>query len=313
MSDTPAIAAEIIDAVNALAGRHEGRRALHSKGTLLAGTFTATAEGSALTRAAFMTGESIPVVARFSNASGNPEDPDFQRDGHGLAVKLTLPDGSTTDMLAVTSPAFVARTPEDFLELMRARVPDPATGEPDMAKVGAYIEAHPEALPAIQSVLGTPPPASYATLRYNSPHSFEWTAPDGAERWIRFHWKPVAGAETIEDDAAQALGPDYLQAEILDRIGDGPAVFDLVVTVAAAEDPIDDATAIWPEQERERVVAGRLELTAEETGRERGGDVLVFDPTRVTDGIATSDDPILHIRSHAYSESVLRRTGIARP
>jgi catalase len=32
----------------------------------------------------------------------------------------------------------------------------------------------------------------------------------------------------------------------------------------------------------------------------------------VTDGIETSDDPILHARSDAYAESVLRRSGVRR-
>jgi catalase len=42
--------------------------------------------------------------------------------------------------------------------------------------------------------------------------------------------------------------------------------------------------------------------------RERDGDVLVFDPTRVTDGIRVTDDPILLARPGAYSVSIARRT-----
>ena len=57
---------------------------------------------------------------------------------------------------------------------------------------------------------------------------------------------------------------------------------------------------------------GRLEITRLAHDREQGDDVLVFDPTRVTDGIELSDDPILRFRTHAYAESVLRRTGVAR-
>ena len=34
---------------------------------------------------------------------------------------------------------------------------------------------------------------------------------------------------------------------------------------------------------------------------------------RLTDGIEPSDDPILHIRTYVYGESVLRRTGVERP
>jgi catalase len=49
-------------------------------------------------------------------------------------------------------------------------------------------------------------------------------------------------------------------------------------------------------------------VTALAFDRERDGDVLVFDPTRVTEGIQLSDDPILHARAGAYSVSVARRT-----
>jgi catalase len=75
---------------------------------------------------------------------------------------------------------------------------------------------------------------------------------------------------------------------------------------------VDDPTAVWPE-ERETVAAGVLELTELDTERETGGDVLVFDPMRVTDGIEPSDDPILRFRPDSYSVSVERRSGAKRP
>ncbi len=88
--------------------------------------------------------------------------------------------------------------------------------------------------------------------------------------------------------------------------------FTLRLQLAGDDDPIDDPTAAWPE-DRETVEAGRLEVTGLAFDRERDGDVLVFDPTRVTDGISCSPDPILAVRSHAYSVSVERRSGVARP
>jgi catalase len=39
----------------------------------------------------------------------------------------------------------------------------------------------------------------------------------------------------------------------------------------------------------------------------------VFDPSRVTDGIELSDDPILNFRPRAYSVSIERRSGIPAP
>jgi catalase len=67
-----------------------------------------------------------------------------------------------------------------------------------------------------------------------------------------------------------------------------------------------DPTAQWP-AERATVRLGELTITAIATDRERDGDVLVFDPTRVTPGVECSDDPILHARSAAYRVSVARR------
>ena len=55
-----------------------------------------------------------------------------------------------------------------------------------------------------------------------------------------------------------------------------------------------------------RVSLGRLEVTGLAHDREQGDDVLVFDPTRVTDGIELSDDPILRFRSRR-----VRRVGVA--
>jgi catalase len=42
--------------------------------------------------------------------------------------------------------------------------------------------------------------------------------------------------------------------------------------------------------------------------REQNGEVVVFDPARVVDGVELSDDPILRFRPGAYSASVDRRT-----
>jgi catalase len=296
-----------VDAINEVSGRHDGHRAAHAKGTLVSGSFTATPEGSALTRAAHMRGEPVRVTARFSNGGGNPGIPDYAREARGMSVKLYLADGSKTDMVAISTPCFVVRTPEDFIEFTRLRKPDPDTGQPDMEKLGAWLGEHPEAGPAIQATVGSGPPASYAQVAYNGIHSYRWTGEDGDSRWVRFAWEPEAGAASLEDDEARERGRDYLQEELLARVEREPAVFKLVVKLAAEGDPIDDPTAIWPD-ERETVEAGRLELTGPETERERDGDILVFDPTRVTDGIETSDDPVLLFRPKAYSVSVERRT-----
>jgi catalase len=197
-------------------------------------------------------------------------------------------------------PCFFVRTPEDFLSFTRARL-DPERLMPD------WLGAHPEALPAIQAALGADPPASYATCAYNSIHSYRWIDADGGSRFVRYRFEPEAGEQTLSSADAKARGAHYLQEEVLAR---GESAFRMQVVIATDADDVDDPTVAWPD-ERERVDVGRLVLDGPETERERGGDVLVFDPTRVTDGIELSGDQILRFRPHTYSVSVERRTSSA--
>ena len=310
MSD--AFAEQVVDAINDVSGAHPGHRAAHAKGILCAGTFAATPEAARLTRAAHMQGEPVRATIRFSNGGGNPDIPDYATEGRGMAVKLYLSDGSRTDMVGLSLPVFFVRTPEDFLEFTRSRKPDPETGKPDMEKVGAWLGDHPEAGPAIQAAVSAPPPASYAQYGYNGIHAFRYVNSDDEARYVRYRWEPEAGVATLSHDEAKEQGRDYLQKEIMERLEEGPAGFRLVLQLAEQGDPVDDPTAAWP-ADRETVEVGRLEVTGPETDREREGDVLVFDPSRVTDGIELSDDPILNFRPRAYSVSIERRSGIPAP
>jgi catalase len=292
-----------IDAINERFGRH-GARALHAKGTLCKGSFTATPEAGRLTRAAHMQGEPVAVTVRLSNGSGDPGAPDYGPEVRGMAAKFYLPDGSRTDISAQTVPRFPVRTPDAFINLIRASAPGPGR----FWRLPLFLATHPEALPALRAnAPALKPPASYSTVPYYAIHAYKWVSADGGERYVRYRWVPEASEPSLSAEEARSRGADYLQDDIRDRLGRGPVRFTLEVQIAARGDKVDDPTAVWPD-DRETVAAGTLELTELETGREQGGDVLVFDPGRVTDGIELSNDPILRYRSPAYSVSVERRT-----
>jgi catalase len=294
---------QAVDAANEVFGRHPGYRALHAKGTLCRGTFTAAPAGAAMTRAAHLRGEPVPATIRFSNGGGDPQAPDYAPDVRGLAVKLYLPDGSRTDIVAQTAPRFPSRRPEGFVELMHASHPGLAMP----FKFARFLARNPAAirgLPANAAALR--PPVSYAAVPYYAIHAFRWIDGDGGAHYVRYTWVPQAPARSLSPLAAKRLGRDYLQHELRERLARGPAQFTLELQIAADGDPVDDPTAQWPDQ-RPRVIAGTLEVSGLETERETGGDVLIFDPTRVTDGIELSADPILQFRSGAYSASVERR------
>jgi catalase len=301
---------QAIDAANEVFGRHPGHRALHAKGTLCAGTFTATPAAAHLTRAAHMQGDPVKVTARVSNASGDPDAPDYMPDVRGLAVKLYLPDGSRTDIVAQSAPRFPVRTPEAFVELMRASEPSAAMP----LKFARFLARNPGAAPGLPAnAKALLPPASYATIRYYAIHAYRWLDRDGAEHYVRYTFVPEASEPPLAPWQAPRRGRDYLQDEIRERLARGPVRFKLEVQVAEPThgDDVDDPTSVWPKQ-RVRHTAGTLELTGLDTEREKGTDVLVFDPVRVTDGIELSGDPILRFREHAYSASVARRAPLAR-
>ena len=300
---------QAVDAINERFGRHPGYRALHAKGTLCKGSFTATPEAARLTRAAHFQGQPVAVTVRLSNGSGDPSWPDYVPDVRGMATTFHLPDGSRTDVVALTAPRFPGRTPDAFVNLLRANRPGPAR----LLRLPAFLATHPRALGAgLASVAALKPPASYASCSYYAIHAFKWIDAGGGERYVRYTWLPEASEPSISKREAKKRGPDYLRREIGERLAREPVHFTLELQLAGPGDPVDDPSAVW-RGERETVAAGTLELTGLEPGGEAGDEGLVFDPTRVTDGIELSDDPVLRFRPRAYAVSFERRSGVARP
>ena len=160
---------------------------------------------------------------------------------------------------------------------------------------------------AVNAAITHPIPASYATLTYNSLHAYGFESSAGTVRYGRYHIVPEAAESSLSDDEAASKQPDYLRDELEQRLANGPAAFHVRVEIAADGDAIDDPTEVWPEG-RDVIDVGRLELTGLAYDRDRDGDILVFDPTRVTDGIRLTNDPILLARPGAYSVSIARRT-----
>lgn len=292
---------DLVDAIHGLYGSHRGFRAAHAKGIYVKGHFTPTPAAVRLSRAKHFAART-PVTGRFSNGSGLPAVRDHDPDARGLAVKFHLPDGSITDLVAITIPAFFVRTPEDFVEFTKARHPDPATGKPDPAKVGAFVAKHPETARALGMLQAAPPVPSYHQPAYNGIHTFTLTNAQDVTVHARYRleplqvdWKPEAGEP----------GVDGFQDDLKRRL-QAPVEFDLHYVLAEPGDALEDPTVPWP-RERPSTVVGRLTFDqVHETGT-GPADTMIFDPTNVTDGIGCTEDEILHARSPAYGVSYARR------
>ena len=302
-----AVIAQLVEAMRALAGPHPGFRPVHAKGLVCAGTFRPSAQARGMTRASHFQGGPVPTVVRFANSNGNPDVHDGVPNVRSMSVKFQLADGKAADILANSIDGFVARTPEELLEFLRAQLPDPATGKPAPDGVPKFLAGHPAAAAFVGRLMQKPVPASYAQMSYHAEHAFLFTAADGSRRFGRYHFVPEAGEATLSPDEAGKRSPSFLRDELESRLRTGPAVFRLLLQVAAEGDPTDDPTALWP-ADRRRVELGRLEVTGISPTSPQDERRLVFDPTNRTDGIDLSNDPILLARSAAYAISYERRS-----
>ncbi len=297
---------DAIEAIRSAGGAQPGCRALHAKGTLYRGTFTATPEAARLSRASHLDGSQIPALIRFSNGSGNPKQPDGSPGVRGLAVKFTLPDSSTTDVSTQTARLFVSSTPDGFIDLLKAMRP----GLTQPLRMAKHLLTHPRLLGALPILRdANKVPASYATTEYHGLHAFRWVGADGNARFVRYHLVPAAG-EKLSGSDVPGESDDFLTDELSSRLERGPVRFDFRVQIAGPQDSTTDPSAPW--HGTQIVTVGTLEVTGPDTEREHGADIVVFDPMRVTDGIEPSDDPVLRFRTLAYSASVKLRTGVDR-
>ncbi len=296
------VVAQLVETMRALAGSHPGFRAAHAKGIVCSGTFRASPDARRVSKAPHLQGQPVPTVIRFSNSSGNPDVHDGIAGVRAMAVKFQLAGGKVADVLANSIEGFPVRTPEEFLGFLRAQLPDPATGKPAPDAVPRFLESHPTARAFIERLMKKPVPSSYAQASYHAEHAFLFTAADGTSRSGRYRWIPDAGEAYLSPDEAGKRSPNFLRDELESRLRNGPVVFRLLLQLAAQNDPTDDVTALWPE-DRPLTELGRLEVTAISPTSAADERRLVFDPTNRADGIDLSADPILLVRSAAYSIS----------
>lgn len=291
----------LVNALNAIFGANPGKRAAHTHGFCVKGSFAPTEEAATYSKAPHLTGKGPwPVVGRFSMGGGNPAAPNGQKDNvRALAIHIDLGEGNQTDMVMISAPIFAAKTPAKFLELLQT------VATKDKEKIGAFFAANPESTRQKAWLEARPVPASYATVSYHGVHTFTLTNAEGKEQIIKWKLVPKAGEVGISDEEAKGKDPDFYKPELTDRLAKGPVEYELTAILGEPGDALDDPTVLWPEN-RKSVAIGTLTLSALED--DATCDTNMFDPTNVVEGIAGPDnDGIFQIRSPAYAVSFSRR------
>jgi len=285
---------------------HPGQRRNHIKGSCATGSFVANAGARQFSRSPIFSGKTVPVVARFSLAGGNPKAPDTARTPRGLGLQFKPGRGGVVNMALINTPVFGAATPETFNGNLIATRPDPATGKPNPDTVKAFRASHPDTKAQAAFLAANNPVSSYTTSSYYSLHAFRFVNAANRSQLVRWAFVPQDGEQRLSDEQLRDSPAHFLEQRLLDRVQQGPVRWDLVLTLGQPGDVDNDPTVVWP-QDRKTVTVGTLTLSG--ASPQKGGvcEAVAFDPLVLGDGIVATNDPVLQFRSGTYAISHDRR------
>ncbi len=292
----------LIQDLHAAFGAHEAR-AVHSKGVLLSGSFAPTQEARSLSRARLFLG-TVPVIVRFSDFTGIPNISDTERGAspRGFAIKFLLPDGSNYDVVSHSFDGFPVATASQFGELLRAIGSSGATAAKPTALDG-FLASHPIAKRFLTTQ--DPPPVSWGTTAYFGVNSFEFTNSAKRSTFVRYRFVPEAGERYLTDKELAGRSPDYLSAEIAERVSRGPIRFTWYAQLSSPGDAIEDPSVAWPKT-RPLVKLGVITIDHLERQTSLADRSVLFLPGSTPPGVAIAD-PMLTIRNAAYPLSYHER------
>jgi catalase len=289
-------------------GAHPGFRRNHAKGVCIAGYFDANGRAVRLSRAVVFAAGRVAVSGRFSLAGGEPYASDRPGAVRGMALRFRLSDGEEWRMAMIDLPVFTVGTERAFYDQLAASQPDPVTGQPDRAKVQAFLAAHPETARAMGIIRSQPFSSGFANAAFNSLDAFRFVSSAGVSTPVRWSMMSVERFQPEPTAAPAPQDKNYLFDAVISAIEHGPLRWHLILTIGQPGDPTKDATIPWPAS-REQVDAGVLTIDHIEAEMPGNCRDINFDPLVLPSGIMPSDDPLLSPRSAIYSQSFTRRAG----
>ncbi len=305
--------ARIIAAFGQLDGIHPGFRRNHAKGICATGWFESNGQAASLSKAALFAPGKVPVVGRIAFAGGMPFIPDEPDTVRSLALRFLPAGGDEWRTGMINIPVFPFATVQAFYEQMVASKRDPATGQPDPAKMQAFAANHPEFVAAIDIVKKRRVSSGFADTTYNSLNTFRFVNSDGVStpvRWSAVSLQPFVAAATAVHASADGASADKnaLFDALIADVAKHPVQWRLVITAGQAGDPTANPTLPWP-ADRKQIDAGTV--TIDKVSSEDDGPCVDvnFDPMVLPAGIEASDDPIPSARSAAYARSFTLREG----
>jgi catalase len=300
-------------------------RVVHARGFGVHGTFETTEAIPELTAADIFqrAGEKTQAFVRFSTVAGNKGSADLARDVRGFAVKLYTREGNW-DIVGNNIPVFFIQDAIKFPDLVHAAKQEPDRGFPQAQTAHDnfwdFISLMPESIHmALWIMSDRTIPRSFRFMEGFGVHTFRLVNAEGRSSFVKFHWKPALGMQSVVWNEAVKLNgadPDFHRRDLWDAIQDGDfPQWDLCLQIFdedfAARFPFDvlDATKIIPEEEVPLRRVGRLTLDRCVDNFFAETEQVAFHTANVVPGIDFTDDPLLQGRNFSYLDTQLKRLG----
>src|SRR6476659_9370839 len=300
-------------------------RVVHARGFGAHGFFEPFESLADLTRADLFQrpGERTPVFVRFSTVAGNKGSFDLARDVRGFAVKFYTQEGNW-DLVGNNIPVFFIQDAIKFPDLVHSVKQEPDRGFPQAQSAHDnfwdFISLMPEATHMVMWTMSDRAiPRSLRFMEGFGVHSFRLIDADGGSRYVKFHWKPAQGLQSVVwNEAVKINGadPDFHRRDLWAAIQTGNfpewelqfQLFDQAFADGFDFDVLDP-TKLIPEEVLPPIPVGRLVLDRMPDNFFAETEQVAFMTQNVPPGIDFSNDPLLQGRNFSYLDTQLKRLG----
>ncbi|OWJ79627.1 catalase [Haematobacter genomosp. 1] len=300
-------------------------RIVHARGSAAHGYFECTDPIPDLSRASLFAekGNRIPVFARFSTVAGGAGSVDTPRDVRGFAVKFYTEEGNW-DLVGNNIPVFFIQDAIKFPDLIHSVKMEADRGFPQAASAHDtfwdFVSLMPESMHMVLWAMSDRAiPRSPRMMQGFGVHTFKLVNAAGEETFVKFHWRPKLGTQSLVwDESAKLQGADndYHRRDLWNAIasGDFPEwEFGIQAFDAATAEklPFDvlDPTKIIPEEVIPLRIIGRMVLDRNPDNHFAENEQAAFLPSNVVPGIDFTDDPLLQGRLFSYLDTQKSRLG----
>jgi catalase len=270
-------------------------------------------------------GERTPAFVRFSTVAGNKGSADLARDVRGFAVKLYTKQGNW-DIVGNNIPVFFIQDAIKFPDMVHAAKDEPDRGFPQAQTAHDnfwdFISLNPESMHmALWIMSDRTIPRSFRFMEGFGVHTFRLVNADGKSTFVKFHWKPKLGMQSVVWNEALKINgadPDFHRRDLWDAIqmGDFPEWelgLQLFDDAFAEKFPFDvlDATKLIPEEDVPIRRVGRLVLDRCVDNFFAETEQVAFCTQNIVPGVDFTNDPLLQGRNFSYLDTQLKRLGSA--